>query len=59
MKPRTEDSFLHELEQARQQLAEAGRTVDISEDASNDGRLNFDFELPYSSLPKIRVEKWK
>lgn len=58
MVPKTEDRFRDELEEARQALETQGRKVSVSDSASDESGISCDFELPYSSLPTIRADKW-
>lgn len=53
------DNFGYELEQAKQRLLDMGRDVEIGDSIGSDSGLTCDFELPYSSLPKIQVQRWK
>lgn len=58
MNHKTRESFEKELEQARKSLKKLGRDIrnlDASRDHQN---KSHDFELPYSSLPKIHGKKW-
>lgn len=58
MKPRSEDQFMAELEEARQRLREVGKDAEVGDLSDDEGGINCDFELPYSSLPTIRSQKW-
>lgn len=56
---RSKDNFTYELEKAREKLASQGRGTTVSDSVSKEGGLaSCDFELPYSSLPKITASKW-
>jgi len=54
----TEKKIRDELEAAREKLARLGRNVSGVGTASDEGRLESNFELPYSSMPKIMSSRW-
>lgn len=58
MKPTTEDQFRAELEEAKRALGAKGHDITIGDSSNDDDGISCDFELPYSSLPAIRTEKW-
>ena len=56
---RSKEKFTYELEKARENLANQGRETTISDSINGKGGLaSCDFELPYSSPPKITSSKW-
>lgn len=59
MKPKSRDSFLMELTEAKDKLDKSGRKVELGDASGEPSGLESDFELPYSSLPKISAERWK
>lgn len=55
---RTEEQFKSELQKARLELEKRGRKIDVSQDLDNESGLQCDFDLPYSSMPDLKIEKW-
>lgn len=53
--------FADELETARKSLLETGRNVEVSDAVQTNGEdgISCDFELPYSTLPRIRTDRWR
>ena len=54
---KTLSDFEHEFEELRKKLGELGH-VPSDRDHGTEAGLKGDFELPYSTLPKLRGDKW-
>ena len=54
----TEDDFRKEIEQAKKLLESSAFNSKEQSIVDTDGGIQCDFELPYSSMPKIRTNKW-
>lgn len=55
---RTEQQIRDELAAARKKLARLGRTPPAERPDPEEGRLQGNFDLPYSSMPKIYTSRW-
>ena len=55
---RTEQQIRDELAAAREKLARQGRTPPTTRPDPEEGRLQGNFDLPYSSMPKIYTTRW-
>lgn len=58
MNGKTKEMFEFELEAARKKLTKTGKTTSDILPASGASKLLSDFDLPYSTLPKIHRQKW-
>ncbi len=58
MRRKTEADFAAELEELRQRLTEAGRSVQRNEQDAGYSGIRFDFDLPYSTLPSLEGNRW-
>lgn len=59
MTPRTREQFLEELDEAKRQLECIGREARSDDNGSVADGLRCDFDLPYSSLPRISQSRWQ
>lgn len=50
--------FEAELAQVKQRLKDLGRDVDVSTSNVDVSGIRCDFDLPYSTLPKLHGSKW-
>ncbi|MBO6551014.1 MAG: hypothetical protein JJ964_15545 [Rhizobiales bacterium] len=55
---KTKDDFKKEIEEAKKILESSGRQLERNNAAISEGGIQCDFELPYSSMPKIKAGKW-
>ncbi|MEW4469035.1 hypothetical protein AB1K62_14505 [Parasphingorhabdus sp. JC815] len=56
---RTQEHFETEIAEARRLLESHGRIIgDVDFGPSEESSLKSDYELPYSSMPKLRGKKW-
>jgi len=57
---KTLEQIQKELDDAKQKLASYGKSVALNSetDFEEDGMIKSDFELPYSSMPRLRTKKW-
>jgi len=55
---RTKEQITKEINTARKLLKKRGRTPKSDYIHSAEGGIKSDFELPYSSLPKLQGKKW-
>lgn len=56
---KTKDDFTNELNEVRERLRTIGRDVDYTQPRPDESDLKGDYELPYSSFPKIFTPKWQ
>lgn len=59
MTPRTREQFLEEMAEAKRLLEDAGREVHPEDTIQEADGLRCDFDLPYSSLPRISQSRWQ
>lgn len=60
MKRVTESDFVRQLSAAQSELERRGRRVAVSDRAAvgDDSGIKSDFDLPYSSMPKLSGKRW-
>lgn len=57
---RSLEDFEREFAGIRKQLAEAGYHVeDVTDAGGLEAGIQCDFDLPYSTLPRLDVQKWR
>jgi hypothetical protein len=58
MRSKSESEIRADLEAVKERLAEIGKDVTVGSDATLDGGVKFDFDLPYSTMAPLKGSQW-